>query len=214
MAVFLVITGALVFMVEDFFGANQASLRSFFEWVPVVFIIFLPAISMRLVAEERRAGTFELLITLPVKDSEVVLGKLLGAVLFLATTLGVTLTYPLVLSFIGDPDPGPIAGGYFGLLLIGTAYLALGLMASTFTRSQIVALIVGAMLCAFFYFVDTMVGAFWRSAQPVVAALSFKAHFETVARGVLDSRDIIFYLSVVVVALRVAAYKLESRKWA
>ena len=213
MAVFLVIIGAVFFFVEDFFEVNQASLRVFFEWAPVVFILFLPAVSMRLLAEERRAGTLELLITLPVKDVEVVTGKLLGAVAFLATTLAVTLAYPLAVAWLGEPDAGPIIGGFFGLLLVGTAYLALGLMASSWTRSQIVALIVGAALCAFFYFVDGMVGAFWKTAQPVLAFVSFKAHFQNIARGVLDTRDILFYLSVSAMAVLIASYSLESRKW-
>ena len=213
MAVFLVIAGAVFFFVEDFFETNQATLRVFFEWAPVVFILFLPAISMRLLAEERRSGTLELLITLPVRDIDVVIGKLLGATLFLATTLAVMLAYPLVVAALGEPDIGPIIGGFFGLLLVGTAYLSLGLMASSWTRSQIVALILGAVFCAFFYFVDGLVGAFWRGAQPVLAYVSFKAHFQNIARGVIDSRDLVFYLSVTAVAALIAGYSLESRKW-
>lgn len=211
--VFLVIVGALFFFVGDFFETNQATLRTFFEWAPVVFIIFLPAISMRLIAEERRSGTLELLITMPVRDSDVVVGKLLGAVAILATALAVTLAYPLVVAWLGEPDVGPIIGGYLGLLLVGTAYLALGLMASSWTSNQIVALILGAVSCAFFYFIDSLVGAFWKAAQPALAFVSFQAHFQNIARGVIDSRDLIFYLSVTVFAVLTAAYSLESRKW-
>jgi len=213
LAVFLVITGAVFFFVADFYGTNQASLRVFFEWTPVVFIVFLPAVSMRLIAEERRSGTFEMLITMPVRDVEVAFGKLLGAVFFLITALASTLVYPIMVSYFGNPDMGPILGGYFGLLLIGTAYLAIGLMASAWTDNQIVALIIGAMICAFFYFVDSLIGGFWREAQPVLAYISFKAHFQNIARGVIDTRDIIFYLSVIVVAVLAAAHSLGSRKW-
>jgi ABC-2 type transport system permease protein len=213
MAVFLVIMGVVFFYVEDFFGIDQASMRAFFEWGPIVFILFLPALSMRLIAEERRTGTLELLITLPVRAIEVAAGKLIGAWLFLLTTLAFTLAYPLVVSDLGDPDMGMILGGYLGLALVGLAYLGLGLMASSWTRNQIVALILGSLFCSIFYFIDSMVGAFATEAQPVVSYFSFKTHFANVARGVIDSRDVIFYLSVTVVTLMVASYNLESRKW-
>ena len=211
--VFLVITGAVFFFVADFYEANQASMRVFFEWAPVVFILFLPAVSMRLIAEERRSGTLELLITMPVRDLDVVLGKLLGAVFFLVLTLLLTLVYPITVAMLGNPDLGPIVGGYFGLLLVGTAYLAIGIMASSWTENQIVALILGAMFCAFFYFVDSLIGGFWKEAQPVLAYISFKAHFQNIARGVIDTRDVLFYLSVTAIAVLAAAHSLESRKW-
>jgi ABC-2 type transport system permease protein len=213
MAVFLVIMGVVFFFVEDFFGIDQASMRAFFEWGPIVFILFLPALSMRLIAEERRSGTLEVLITLPVREIEVATGKLLGAWLFLLTTLLFTLAYPLVVSSLGEPDLGMIVGGYVGLSLVGLAYLGLGLMASSWTKNQIVALILGALFCAVFYFIDSMVGAFATEAQPVVSYFSFKTHFANVARGVIDTRDLVFYLSVTVVIVIVASYNLESRKW-
>jgi len=223
MAVFLVIMGVNFFFVKSFFGIDQASMRVFFESGVEVFILFLPALSMRLIAEERRTGTLELLITLPVREIEVAVGKLLGAWLYLLTILLFTLTYPLVISDFGNLDMGIVFGGYLGLALAGLAYLGLGLMASSWAQSQIVALILGTLFCAYFFYVDQMIGAFesLRSSAPFFAEitdligsdLSFKTHFDEIARGVIDTRDVVFYLSVTAVTLMITSYNLESRKW-
>ncbi len=212
-AVFLVMAGAAFFWMGEFFENGETTMRPFFEWTPLLLIFFLPAVSMRLVAEERRTGSFELLITMPVRDVEVVLGKLLGAVLFLVVALGLTLVYPVVLSFLGDLDWGPVIGGYVGLLLLGTAYLAIGLMTSTWTRNQIVAFILALLICGFLYWIERMAGAFSAGLREYVASLSFAAHFENVAKGVLDTRDILYYLSVAALAVTIGTFSLESRRW-
>ena len=211
--VFLVMVGSLFFFLEGFFDLGETTLRPFFKWVPLLFVFLLPAISMRLVSEEKRTGSLELLITMPVRDIEVVLGKLVGAFLFLALTLGLTLVYPLVIGTLGPLDIGPVVGGYVGLLLVGLAYLSIGLMTSCWTRNQIVAFILALLICGFFYFIEDMLGAFWESTRDFFAYLSFKHHFENVARGVLDTRDTLFYLSVSAFAVIVGTYSLESRRW-
>ena len=141
-SIFLVLLGVTFFFKipfllpkENFFEAKEASLRPLFEWMIFLFTIILPAISMRLLAEERKLGTIELLLTMPVTEVEVVAGKLLGAMGFLGVATGLTLAYPLTLAFLGHPDPGPVVGGYFGVLLVGSAYLAVGLLASSWTNS-------------------------------------------------------------------------------
>jgi ABC-2 type transport system permease protein len=198
---------------EDFFAEKEASLRALFEWSLLLFTVFLPAISMRLLAEEKKMGTMEILLTLPVTDVEVVVGKLFGAVGFLLVALALTLAYPILLFAIGKPDLGPILGGYFGVLLVGMGYLAIGLMASSFTSSQVVAFLVAIVVCAFLTFVDRIPEALGIRALEPLNAMSFSYHFRSIARGVLDTRDIVFFVSIIVAALTIAHYSLSSRRW-
>ena len=196
-----------------FFENNEASLRLFFEGIPILFTVFLPAISMRLMSDEQRSGTLELLVTLPVRDRDIILGKYLASILFLLVTLLLTLPYVVTVSLLGNPDIGPILGGYLGLLLIGAAYLALGLMTSTWTKNQIIAFLLGALLCSSFYFIDGLIGSVWEETRSFFEAISFKAHFANISRGVIDSRDVVFFASIIIIPILLAGYALESRKW-
>lgn len=196
-----------------FFENNEASLRLFFEGIPVLFTVFLPAISMRLMSDEKRSGTLELLVTLPVRDRDIILGKYLASLMFLGVTLILTLPYTITIFWLGNPDLGPMVGGYLGLLLIGAAYLSLGLMTSTWTKNQIVAFILGALLCSSFYFVDGLIGNVWEGTRGFFEAISFKAHFSNISRGVVDTRDVFFFLSIIILPILLAGYSLESRKW-
>lgn len=197
----------------DFFETNEASMRTLFEGVSVLLAIFMPAVSMRMISEEKKTGTMELLTTLPVRDRDIVVGKFIGGLLFLGVALLLTLPYVVTVTSLGRPDMGPIIGGYLGLVLIGGAYLAIGLLASTWTRNQIIAFIVAALLCTFFYFIDQLIGSAWEATRQYLAVLSFKAHAQNISRGVLDSRDLIFFVSMIVLALMLSTYSLESRKW-
>lgn len=197
----------------DFFEANEASLRRLFEGVPVLLAIFMPAVSMRMISEEKKTGTMELLTTLPVRDGEIIAGKFLGGLLFLGVALLLTLPYVVTVMSLGRPDVGPIVGGYLGLILIGGAYLAIGLLASTWTRNQIIAFILAALICTFFYYVDQLIGAAWEATRQSLALLSVKAHAQNISRGVLDSRDLIFFASMIALPLLLSTYSLESRKW-
>lgn len=219
-AVYLVLLGVTFFFripfllpKEGFFEAKEATLRPLFEWSIFLFTIFLPAISMRLLAEERKMGTLEVLLTLPVTETEVVVGKWLGSVGFLMVALGMTLAYPLLVFALGKPDVGPLIGGYFGVLLVGASYLAVGLLASSWTNSQITAFIAAIVICSVLTFVDRVPEALGIHAVEAFQVLSFNHHFRSIARGVIDTRDLVFFASVIVGAIHLAGYTLESRKW-
>lgn len=196
-------------------GPQIASLRPYFSGLSRFFlIIFSPAITMSLIAEEKRRGTIELLSTLPVSDMEVVLGKYFAAMGVVLVALGLTFTYPLTVEALGDPDWGPIIGGYVGLVLMIGASVALGLMASSWVNSQIAAFIVGFFLCLAFFLMHMVLPFFPDSIVKIVEYLSFDYHFQAIERGVLDSRNLLYYLSLIIFCLVVAAESLQRRKWA
>jgi ABC-2 type transport system permease protein len=211
--VFLAVSGVYLFVLYDFFEGNQATIRPLLEQIPLFFILYVPAITMRLVSEEKRAGTIELLSTWPVTDAEIVLGKFFGALGFIKITLLMSLVFPLIVWNLGELDLGMVLGGYIGLVLLGAAYAAIGLLTSTWTKNQIVAFILAVLLCAFFYAIDGMVASVWEGGRDAFAFLSFRAHFANIARGVIDSRDVVFYVSVVVVALVLSVQSLQARNW-
>lgn len=224
--VFLVITGVLFFVQGKFFEQNEASLRVLFEWVPVLFLAYIPAISMRLMSEEKRSGTIELLVTMPITDWQIIWGKYLAGLGFLAVSLLMTLHFPLIVAANGSPDIGPIVGGYVGLFLIGGLYLAVGLMCSTWTRNQINAFIIALLISGFFYFVgDFLAGPppeSWRSKllytllinfKALFEYMSFKYHFHNIERGVIDTRNLLYFVTVIAFCLLVSAQSLAARKW-
>jgi ABC-2 type transport system permease protein len=210
---FLAVSGWL--FMQSFFLLGQASLRSFFSLLPWLFLIFVPAVAMRLWAEEKKLGTIELLMTFPVRDSEVVLGKFLAAIGFLAVALFLSFPLALTAAYVGDPDWGAICGGYLGALLLGAAYLAIGLFVSSLTENQIVAFLVSAVACFALYIVGEDFVLF-RVPQFMVGFLSYLSlgtHFESIGRGVLDTRDLLYYLSVIGFFLFLNVRSVESRKW-
>jgi ABC-2 type transport system permease protein len=208
---FAVITGLHFF--TRLFIFKQADMRNFFEFVPLVYVFVIPAITMRLLAEEKGSGTLEMLITMPVRDSEVVLGKFLAALFLLCTALALTAVFAITVKSLGPLDVGVTVGGYVGLLLMGSAYAGIGMMASALTRNQIVAFIISFVICAASVLLGMYVQVLPQAIQPLAAFLSVMTHFENVSRGVVDSRDVIYYLSVTVVGLLIATTALESRKW-
>ncbi|MFO8071669.1 MAG: ABC transporter permease subunit [Polyangia bacterium] len=209
--VFLVLVGVMFFI--PFFAQDRVSMRDFFSLAPFLFVFFAPAITMRLVAEERRSGTLEMLITMPVRDWEAILGKFLSAFSLLVVALLLTLPYAFSISAFGDLDWGPVLGGYVGLLLLGSAFLAIGLMASSWTENQIVAFVIGLFLSMVFLMLDRFLVFLPDALAPWVEYLSFTSHFRNAARGVLDSRDVVFFLSVVLMSLFLAFRSLEARRW-
>jgi ABC-2 type transport system permease protein len=209
--VFLVMVGILFFI--PFFTQNRVSMRDFFGLVPFLLIFFAPAITMRLISEERRSGTLEMLITMPVRDADVILGKFLAAVGLFLVALLLTLPYAFTVSSFGDLDWGPVVGGYLGLVLLGAATLAMGLLASSWTENQIVAFVVSLLLIMFFTMVDKF-GVFMPASMiPFVEFLSLSTHFANAARGVVDSRDVLYFLSLTAVALFLSFRALEARRW-
>jgi ABC-2 type transport system permease protein len=209
--VFMLLAGYLFF--NTVFIEKQAEMRGYFGLVPMLFTFIIPAMTMRLIAEEKGSGTIELLITMPVRDWEVVVGKFLAALGLLAVLLALTLVYAFTLASIGPIDKGPTYGGYLGLLLMGASYVAIGVMASSFTRNQIVAFILAFAICFALYLFGRVVQIVPPALQPIISFLSIDNHFESISRGVIDTRDIIYYLSVIAVSLVIATVSLESRKW-
>ena len=212
LTLFLLIAGW--FFATSLFLIGQADLRDVFSTViPLIFLFFIPALTMRLIAEEKKSGTIELLVTLPVRDVEIVLGKYLAAVILLAAALALTFAYPLTISLLGNPDGGALIGGYLGLLLMGGAYLAIGMFTSGMTQNQIVAFITGFVLIFALFMLDKVVMFFPGPIASVLEYASVTYHFENLARGVIDSRDVIYYLSLIILFLFLAVRSLEARKW-
>jgi len=209
--VFMLLAGYLFW--NTVFIERQAEMRGYFGLMPMLFTFIIPAITMRLLAEEKGSGTLELLITMPVRDWEVVVGKFLAAVALLAVLLALTLVYAITLAAIGPLDKGPAYGGYFGLLLMGAAYAAIGVMASSLTRNQIVAFLLAFAISFALYLFGRVVQIVPPAIQPLVAFLSIDNHFEAISRGVIDTRDVFYYLSIMAISLVVATVALESRKW-
>ena len=209
--VFMLLAGYLFF--NNVFIEKQAEMRGYFGLAPMLFSFIIPAMTMRLVAEEKGSGTLELLITMPVRDWEVVVGKFLAALGLLAVLLALTLVYAFSVSTIGPLDKGPACGGYFGLLLMGGAYVAIGVMASSLTKNQIVAFILAFGISFGLYLFGKIVQVVPASLQPIIAFLSIDGHFESISRGVIDTRDVIYYLSVMAISLVIATVSLQSRKW-
>jgi len=211
-AVFIVLTGFFCFLTVLL--EKQAEMRGYFgSLVPWLLPILMTAISMRLLAEEKGSGSLELLITMPVRDWEVVVGKFLAALAFLSVMVGLTFSFAISISFIGPLDKGAAMAAYLGMFLQAGAYVAIGLMASSFTKNQIVSFIVGFLIC-FALFLFGKVSAFApKSIQSTLQTLGADSHFEQMLRGVVDSRDLVYYLSIMAVCLVVATVSLDSRKW-
>ncbi|MBU1154126.1 ABC transporter permease [bacterium] len=210
--VFLVLSGWL--FLRGFFIINQATMREYFEILPWLFLFFVPAITMRLWAEESNLGTLEILFTLPLKNYEIVLGKFLGSLLFLILNLCLTFTIPLIITLVGDPDLGPIIGGYLGAILLGGAYLSIGLFASALTKNQIIAFIIGVVISfALLIIGENFILLFLPDSLIFIFKyLGLGVHFDSMGRGVIDSRDIICYLSFIAFFLYLNIRFLESKK--
>lgn len=210
-ALFLLLVGTL-FWITFFAPPAALTMRNFFNIASLVLVFYAPAVTMRLLAEEQGSGTLEVLTTMPVRDVEVVVGKYLAAVALLIITLLLTTPYAFTLASLGDLDSGPIWGGYIGLLLIGSSYLAVGLLFSSLTQHQMIAFFGALITCLVFFFLDKFV-AFFPAGASVIEYLSFDYHFQSIARGVVDSRDVVFFFSVIGLSLLASYASLESRRW-
>lgn len=205
LGVFLALGGILLFILSGFFLQERASMRAYFDWAPMLFTLLAPAVTMRLIAEERRARTIEVLLTLPVTDLEVVVGKFLGAMGLISVGLAFTLVYPLSISALVAEgygfDWGPVMGGYVGTLLMSASFVAVGMWASALTQDQVVAFILGLVMCLVAVLVGKVAILFPPSIADLVEYISVSTHFESIARGVIDSRDIVYFLSLIAVGL-------------
>ncbi len=207
LVIFLLVAGFLTFTAGAFFERGEASLAAFFGWHPWLYLVLVPAVGMRLWSEERRAGTIELLLTLPVTTWQAILGKFVASWLFLALALALTFPVVLTVNLLGEPDNGAIVAGYVGSFLLAGAYLAVTCMTSAMTRNQVVAFILAVVVCLFLILAgfNPVTDLLVRWASPAVvdtvAAFSVVTHFDGFQKGVLDSRDLLFFLSVIGFAL-------------
>lgn len=203
--IFLLLCGFFTFMVKPtLLDRGQASLSgTFFMWQPWFYLFLVPAVGMRLWAEERRVGTLELLLTMPITPWQAILGKFIASWLFLGLALGLTFPVVITLNYLGSPDNGVIFAGYVGSWLMAGAYLAVSCITSAMTRTQVVSFILSLVVCLFLILagfqpvVDAMNEWFGSGVADAVASFSVITHFEGFQRGILDSRDTLFYLSVI-----------------
>ncbi|HDH05103.1 MAG TPA: ABC transporter [Nitrospirae bacterium] len=208
-SIFLILTGWFFF--STFFLYGQADMRSFFSLLPVIFSFIIPAVTMRLFSEEFNTGSYELILTMPVSGLDIIIGKFTAAVAFVAVMLVPTFFYGIVISFIGDIDWGPVAGGYMGAVLLGAAFSAIGLFASSLTRNQIIAFITGMSLCFVLTLIDKMLFFLPEGALNVFQYLGADFHFQNISRGIIDSRDILYFLSVCFVMLYGTALVIQEK---
>jgi ABC-2 type transport system permease protein len=210
-SIFLLIIGWFFF--STFFLSGQANLGRFFALLPLTFAFIIPAVTMRLFSEEMNVGTYEILFTLPVTSRDIILGKFLAAVAFVGLMLAPTLLYPITTAFLGQLDWGPVIGGYMGALLLGASFCAVGLLASALTRNQVIAFIIGMTICfsltlmidfVLYFLPDTLVKIF--------QYISANFHFKNIAKGVVDTRDILYFLSVMFIALYVSNFIMQEKK--
>ena len=211
-AMFLALTG--VFFVSEITAPfAEADVRGIVDWASFFIIFLAPLLTMRLLAEEQKLGTLELLLTSPVRDWEVVIGKYLASLLILAAILAATLYYVLLLYVFGSPDTGPILSGYFGLLLYGAAALAIGLLGSSLSGNQIVAAVVGIAILLMLSYVDRIGELVEGVVRQIVEGMSMNSHIVDFTRGVIDLSSVVYFLSLTAVFVFLAIRSLETRRW-
>jgi ABC-2 type transport system permease protein len=214
----LLMLGVAVFVWPGkFWQVDRATLSSMFESIPVgLALLIVPVVTMRLVAEEKRSGTLEMLITLPVRDSEVILGKFLGALGLVLVLVFSTALYPILMFkvwHLGAIDTGPLFSGYIGLILFSAATVAVGLLISSLTESQVVAFFITFALMFFLLFMDVVAEHVPNALGVLFRSISLREHYSPFERGLIDMRDVLFFVSCAVLALALAFRSLESRKW-
>lgn len=218
MVVFLLLIGFLTFSVTNYYERMTADLQPFFFWYPWVFLLLIPAATMSTWAEERRRGTIELLLTMPVTLTQAIIGKFIAAWLFIVA--GIVLTFPIVITtaYLGNPDFGVIFCGYLGAVLMAGAYVSVGVLASSLTRNQVISFVVALVMCILLLFAGwepiTRFFIRWAPAWLVstVAGLSFMPHYEALQRGIIDLRDLLYFASVILVMLFITHCSIRNRK--
>jgi ABC-2 type transport system permease protein len=207
--IYLVFTGFFFF--KDFFYFNQAEMRNLFQMMPLMLCFVVPAVTMRLLSEERQSGSFEILMTLPVSSRDIALGKFLAGTLFSVVMISPTLIYLVTVVMLGSPDFGPVIGGYIGVILLSAAYTSIGLLASSFTRNQIVSFISAWAACFSLWLIDKAV-IFLPSKLGFISYFGTDYHFQNIAKGLIDSRDIIYFISICALSLMFTVKVIEERR--
>ena len=213
-AAFLVLAG-LFFVLPFFFGQLDASLRNWMSSVVVLLLFIAPMFTMKLIAEEKQSGTIELLLTSPLRDWELVIGKFLAAVGLWVAILLITLIYVVILRIFGNPDPIPLASGYLALLLMGAAMMAVGVLASSLSPNQIVAVVVAFAILLVLWVANAMSNVFGTGTLlgNIFDYVAITKHQDDLMKGVVDSRDIVYYLSIVIACLFISTRLIEARRW-
>lgn len=210
-SLFLLVIGWLFF--STFFLNRQASMMQFFSLLPITFSFIVPAITMRLFSEELNIGTYEILLTLPVKFRDIILGKFLAAVSFIGIMLLPTLIYAVSISFVGELDWGPVIGGYIGAILLGAAFSAIGIFASSLTRNQVIAFITGMTICfSLTLLTDFLLHFLPNNLIGFFQYFSANFHFQNISKGLIDSRDILYFITISFIALYAANLVMKEKK--
>lgn len=216
--IFLFMTGIFTFYVGSFYERNQADLEPFFNFHPWLYLILLPAIAMRLWSEERKTGTIELLMTLPVTVADAVVGKFLAAWIFSAVALALTFPIWITVNYLGEPDNAVILSAYIGSLLMAGGFLAIGSCVSALTRSQVIAFVIGAAICFLFVLSGfPMVLNLFQAWAPqalidAIASFSFLTHFSSISKGVIDLRDLVYFLVLILFWLYATVVVIDIKK--
>lgn len=196
----------------DIFFRKQADLNVFFSIANLTLFFFIPALTMKLLAEERKAGTIELMLTKPVKDWQLVGGKFLAALLMVGIALGFTIPYFITVSTLGNFDYGASLSGYFGLILMSSAYIAIGLFASSITKNQIAAFILALLIGVCFHFLFGIIaGSSTGLISEIFDTLSLSTHYDSISRGVIDSKDLIYFISITAAGLLLSEFMVSKR---
>ncbi len=209
-SIFLIVTGWFFF--STFFLYNQAELRSFFSLLPTTFSFIIPAVTMHLFSQELSSGSYEVLLTLPVSTKDIIAGKFLAALAFVVIMLLPTVSYAISVSFLGDLDWGPIAGGYLGAILLGGMFTSIGLFTSGLTKNQIIALLAAIGICFALTMIDNLLFFLPESLLGFFQQLGAGYHFRNITKGIIDSRDIIYFLSFIFIALYAAYLVMQEKK--
>lgn len=210
---FLIVGNWLFF--NTFFLSGQASMRNYFSILPWLFLFLTPAVTMRLWAEEKKSGTIEFLLTLPLTDWQLVLAKFFGSLAFVKITLLLTLTIPFSIAGLGDLDWGVVIGSYIGSVLLAAAYLSIGLLISSLTKNQIVAFVL-SLAASFAFFIigaDFVISTAPAAFAPILQFFGLSSHFYNIAKGVIDTKDILYYFSFIFVFLWLNAKVIINRAW-
>ena len=217
-AIFLFLTGIFTFYLGAFYESNQADLEPFFRFHPWLYLFLIPAIAMRLWSEERKTGTIELLMTLPISTSQAVVGKYLAAWCFTGVALVLTFPIWLTVNYLGDPDNTVILASYIGSLIMAGGFLAIGSCISALTKNQVIAFVISVVICFMFILsgfpmvLDLFRGWAPQSIIDAIASFSFHTHFYSIKKGVIDLRDIIYFAALISFWLYVNVVVIDARK--
>ena len=215
LGVFLATTLFVFFWVETFFARNISDVRPMFSWMPTLLIFLVATLTMKQWSEEQKSGTLEILLTLPVPRVYLVLGKFIAVLVLVSVALALTIFLPISVAIIGDLDWGPVVGGYIATILMVSVYISIGLLVSSRTESQIIALIITVLICGLFNVIGGryVIGAFADNISTVMAAVDVGVRFDSIERGVIDLRDLLFYVSLTVVFILANVISIDSKRW-